>query len=127
MKRREVLKAGVLTTGTLLAVSATDAEAQTAPLLEGYPSRPSVLQGGTLGFHLSHSGGPSTFQVEVSRVGPQTPTVLHSGQGQVSSEPISATASTAGCGWPVRYSLTVPSTWQSGVYLAHFTVGSARA
>lgn len=125
MKRREVLKAGVLTTGALLAVSATNAEAQAAPLLEGYCSRRSVIQGGALSFHLSHTGGPATFQVEVFRVGPQTPTVLHSGQGTVAHELLPANVSTVGCGWPVRYTLTVPTSWPSGAYHARFTVGAA--
>jgi hypothetical protein len=115
MKRREVLKAGVVTTGALLTTSASDAQAQTAPLLEGYPSRPSVLQGGTLGFHLHHTGGPATFQVEVSRAGLQTPTVLHSGQGQVTSEPVTTSASSVGCGWPVpSCGLSVSSAPRSG-------------
>lgn len=125
MKRREVLKAGVLATGSLLVGGVSDAEAQTAVLLEGYPSRTSVLQGRTIGFHLNHTAGPATFQVNIFRVGPAATTVLHSGWGSVTSEPIPSNAYAVGCCWPMRYSFTVPAHWPSGVYVARFMVGPA--
>src|SRR5512146_2722430 len=127
MERREVLKMGLLTMGAMSAgIPGISSGSAVYSGLDGYPSSMSVSQGETLDFHLSHAGGPTTLGVNVFRKGLSESTFLHSGSGQVDFEYTPGNAHEIGCGWPVRYTLTVPLSWPSGVYCARFTAGTSQ-
>ncbi len=90
--------------------------------IEGYASATSVLQGGTITFQLN-SSPPSAFQINVVRIG-RTETAVLTGSGNANSYATPPDAYAIGCGWPVAYTLQVPTSWQSGLYRADFTAGS---
>ena len=90
--------------------------------LEGYASATSVPQGGTIGFQIN-SSPPSSFQITVVKVG-LSETKLFSDSGSANSYSTPADAYATGCGWPVAYTLQIPTTWSSGLYRADFTAGT---
>lgn len=96
----------------------------TAPFIEGYANLTSVAQGGTINFMVRTS--EPTYNIYFYRnttwyVSPKlTVTNL---VGQNYSYPADAYA--VGCGWPVAYTLNVPTNWPSGVYMAKLVPNSA--
>lgn len=91
----------------------------------GYASRVSVIQGESLDFHLSASGG-NTATLRIYREGPtrqlmatlkNIPVAVYDCAGKYAT----------GCDWPVATSFTVPANWLSGAYIVNMsTAGDAR-
>ena len=88
--------------------------------IDGYASATSVSQGGQIDFHVRVEPPNAAFQIQILRRG-QNDTVLLNDWGQAGAFDIPANASSSGCGWPVGYTLEVPSAWSSGVYVARLT------
>jgi len=123
--RRRFLKA------SLIGVAAnvlSDVSMATAPaLLEGYASTTSLLPGESISFCVSNFNGNGSFQscsVSIVRRGAQDQAYI-STSISVTNEVTPAQAYTNGCNWPSRYSLTIPSNWPSGLYVAAFWIDSA--
>jgi len=80
----------------------------------GYASATSVVQGGTIDFHIS-SDCP-TFDIYVYREGATKELItiirdVHAGAYPCASSEL-------GCAWPVAYRLQIPRNWRSGLYAA---------
>lgn len=83
----------------------------------GYTGNPSVVQGGTVEFHLA-SALPSVDLQIFNRADPETPLMTISG---LATKPRNCTGLYAtGCGWPVTTAIAIPFTWRSGIYAAKF-------
>ena len=113
--------------------------------IEGYANRVSVGAQETITFYVHVPGGtvasPRPYSVEYRRFGPSNgtasaPTLVSSASltnGVARSYP--ADAGTSGAGWETppspgvtsRFSLVVPNTWQSGIYVARLTDTQAAA
>jgi hypothetical protein len=81
----------------------------------GYASKVSVVPGESIDFHIS-GGGSNRVDLSIFREGPsrQLKTTLSNiTVGTYNCDGKYAT----GCNWPVATSFTVPSNWQSGVYI----------
>jgi hypothetical protein len=99
--------------------------ADSSPQVSGYGSASSVPQGGSLDFHISSN--VSTYDIQIFKEGAfgrelmQTVTGL-SGQSYNCQYAIGVVVEDdtdpLGCGWPVAYTLDVPDSWPSGLYLA---------
>lgn len=87
-----------------------------AHAIEGYADRLSVAPGQAINFKV-HSPRP-TYSLEISRWG-QTRQVLHTATGLTGAlqHPL-RDAYRLGAGWTTSYTLTIPTTWQSGMYAA---------
>ena len=98
--------------------------AQAAVALEAYASATSVKQGGTLNFCVRDPVGSLTADtnatVTIVRIAGWVDLTLLNASFKVRNRSVPATASSTGCGWPSSYTLTVPSTWRSGLYYAFF-------
>ncbi len=101
----------------------------TTPLLEGYASTWSVAVGGLIRFSLlanfSDSASPATISVNVIRIGKldeNKKTATFTVQRSQWSIPFDVVQ--AGCGLPDTWSLPIPTTWKSGLYLAKFSLGT---
>lgn len=99
--------------------------AQTTPQepLCGYASARSVLPGETIQFHISSQIGG--YRIDVYRQGVN---LVHMAEVPLNLGParaygISRTAFEDGAQWPAAASLTIPSTWRSGLYLARVRAG----
>jgi hypothetical protein len=99
--------------------------AQTTPLepLCGYASARSVLPGETIQFHISSQVG--TYRIDVYR---QATDLVYMANVPANLGPpraygMSRRAFEDGAQWPAAASLTVPSTWPSGLYLARVQAG----
>jgi hypothetical protein len=101
------------------------------PTVEGYGSAMSVAPGGSLSFYVSTGGSNLTVTYLRLHVDPQNAFSGPYGFPQASSfqvagqeRPVTTSDPWAGAGWdqdpnhPADFSLTVPSTWQSGLYAA---------
>lgn len=82
---------------------------------EGYASAISVVQGGTIDFHISSDC--SDLDIYIYREGAtrQLMTVIP----DVSAGAYPCANSELGCAWPIAYRLEIPRTWPSGFYAAH--------
>ena len=102
---------------------ATDTQGQ----IKGYASSPGVNKGEQIKFHISVNPAQS-YTIEVYRMG------WYNGLGgrllksvgplEGSTQPapqVDATTGLAECKWSPTYTLSVPSTWTSGIYLALLT------
>ncbi len=92
---------------------------QAEAALQGYPGVLSVVQGGTVAIQVSTTF-PS-YSWSVQRVAPVSggPVIMvqptsHSGRLQL----LPSAYRSAGCGWATDFSVSVPTTWPSGVYTA---------
>ena len=94
---------------------------QAEAALQGYPSQLSVPQGGAVGIQVSTT--LPTYTATVMREAPATPaggavTVAASAGHTGRLQPLRAGYRGNGCGWSTDFTVTVPATWQSGVYSA---------
>lgn len=87
--------------------------------IEAYASATSVKQGDTIYFHVWSSAN-CNFTITIKRKGLFDTTVL---TDYGSAEPYQTNQDPwiNGCGWPVRYSLSIPEDWQSGAYIAELS------
>ncbi|HEX3294400.1 MAG TPA: N,N-dimethylformamidase beta subunit family domain-containing protein [Solirubrobacterales bacterium] len=105
-----------------------------APNVEGYTSKTSVAPGETIGFHVS-TKPTNNFRIVVYRLGwyngagarqmtclPSC-TTSFSGASQSTPDPNSATGE-VDAGWPQSASLTIPSNWTTGEYVAEYVLTS---
>jgi len=92
--------------------------------LEAYASRVSVRPGQVIQFHVRDPAGSLTADSAAT-----VAIVRHAGWVDITeltatlavrNRAVPADVVSAGCGWPVSWSLTIPSTWRSGVYYAFF-------
>ncbi|WP_374687306.1 N,N-dimethylformamidase beta subunit family domain-containing protein [Promineifilum sp.] len=105
--------AGPITTGSVVTYN-----------FGGYASKVSVAQGESLDFHISLDAG-STTDISIYREG--TPRRLMKTMTGVTAGTYDCNGLyAAGCDWPVAASLTVPTDWPSGAYVAEFKAGSTR-
>ncbi|MBI3801340.1 MAG: hypothetical protein HY268_30755, partial [Deltaproteobacteria bacterium] len=84
--------------------------------LSGYASATSVLPGKTLSFHLS-SRRAAVVRISIVRIG-AVDVPVHTASATVGTHAIPARAYEVGCNWPSCYTLSVPTTWLSGLYRA---------
>ncbi len=122
-RRRFLLLTGVAL-GALSAV-ARSAKAQTMPraLIEGYCSASSVVQGGSLDFHVRAVAPHAYYSVEVYRTG-LTDQLVGTGFGKSFIPTVDqddVTLAQRGCGWPVGYTLKIDPSWPTGLYYARLT------
>lgn len=95
--------------------------------IKGYASATSVYPGGSLGLHVSVNP-PQPYTIDVYRVG------WYAGKGgrlmarvgpiEGTTQPRCRPDDTTGiidCGWPTTSSLSIPTTWVTGVYVAVLT------
>jgi hypothetical protein len=86
----------------------------------GYPSQTSVLQGEAIGLHLS-SDATGPVELSVHRVG-AVDELVYSDMVTVMPQPVPSGGAQIGFGWSETTSITIPSTWLSGLY--RVTVGN---
>ena len=84
----------------------------------GYADRMSVRQGESIDLHISNSR--SCYDVEIMREGARRETVATIENLPGALHEIPEDGYSAGFGWPVTASLTIPEDWRSGVYIARF-------
>jgi len=94
--------------------------------VRAYASTTSVALGESIDFHLSSdSGASAAVALTVAEFATNLP--VGSYEFEVGSYPAPDDPA-ADYGWPTGFTLTIPDTWSSGVYVAEFgTVGSADA
>jgi hypothetical protein len=103
-----------------------------APFIEGYGSKTSVAPGESIGFHISTSAAPDArFRINIYRLGwyhgdgARLMRCLPScnddidGDAEEIPDPNSDTGMIE-AGWPQAASLTIPSDWTTGEYVAQF-------
>ncbi|MFF2957353.1 N,N-dimethylformamidase beta subunit family domain-containing protein [Streptomyces sp. NPDC057963] len=95
--------------------------------IQGYASKTSVSRGESIDFHLS-SHLAQTCRVDIHRVGrgdgPGTRRLMTSTPFPVRPRTRPTPASGTGliaCDWPVSWTLRIPGSWESGIFLAVFT------
>jgi hypothetical protein len=101
-----------------------------APNIDGYTSKSSVAPGETLGFHVS-TKPVASFRIVIYRLGwyagagarqmtclPSC-TTSFTGTSRSTPTPNSATGK-VDAGWPQTTSLTIPSSWTTGEYVAEY-------
>jgi hypothetical protein len=123
-RRRFVQAAGLFSTSSwLLQGTAWAANGS----IEAYAAATSGKPGSKLAFHARDPQGSSfldkTFALTIVRVGVADQTVL-STTVRLRNRSVPSNASTAGCGWPAVYTLSIPANWTSGLYYATFGSGS---
>ena len=84
-------------------------------VVTGYCWPQSVVPGGSVGLHLSSSGG-RPVRVEVARVGARREVAARYGAVAAGEHDVPADASAAGCRWPAALALDVGGEWRSGYY-----------
>jgi hypothetical protein len=83
----------------------------------GYASRASVLQGGTLTFHIASTSRP--FAVDI--VNMTDPNAILKTVGNLTSHAQDCSGQfVTGCGWDATTTISIPFTWPSGYYAARF-------
>src|SRR6185437_3770742 len=94
--------------------------------IEGYASLTSVNIGGTIGFSVSTAD--TTFNIDIFRtgwyagVGARLLSTISNLHGVLRTTPTQDPVTRMiECAWPSSYTLTVPTTWGSGIYLARLT------
>ncbi|MBV9183283.1 MAG: hypothetical protein JO356_18430, partial [Acidobacteria bacterium] len=118
----ENAKAG--TSGWQLSNPATNRE------IEGYASLTSVNIGGSINFSVSTSS--STFKIEIFRtgwyggVGARLLMTVNNVAGVRRNTPSPDANGMVECNWPSSYTLNVPNSWVSGIYLARLTASSGK-
>lgn len=82
----------------------------------GYASLLSVVQGGSIAFHISTD--ETDYTLSIWREGATRQQVMTTTTIAGTGDFLDCTGGYAppGCGWPAVYTLTVPSNWESGVY-----------
>jgi hypothetical protein len=94
--------------------------------LEAYADGSSVKQGAQIRFSVRDPSGSlmadRNVPLSIARIAVADVTLLNTTVA-VRNRSVPATAYATGCGWPVSYTLTVPTTWPSGLYYAVFGSG----
>jgi hypothetical protein len=95
--------------------------------VKGYASATSVNKGGSINFHVSVNPA-QTYSIDVFRMGWYqglgARLMQHIGPLNGTKQGTCAPQATTGlieCGWAAAYTLNIPTTWTSGVYLAVLT------
>lgn len=88
--------------------------------IEAYASTDSVKQESTIDFHI-WTDVETNFTIEIIKKG-LVDSLLLTDSGTAEPYPTNSEPWINGCGWPVRYSLTIPEEWQSGAYIAKFSL-----
>ncbi|MEQ1527806.1 MAG: N,N-dimethylformamidase beta subunit family domain-containing protein [Methylococcales bacterium] len=118
---------------TSIAASPCDSTAANFPWADddcvvGYTAKPSVNKGGSIAFKISINPAPQTYTINFYRMGWYggagatlvTSVPARSGKKQLDC-PMNATTGLSECNWTTSYTLAVPTTWTTGVYLAQVT------
>ena len=87
--------------------------------LYSYTGQLSVVAGDELAFHCSTSA--EALSMEIMRYGKENEVVLRGKVFSAGSYAIPDRAASDGCDWPVATTLSIPSSWTSGCYLATIT------
>lgn len=87
----------------------------------GYADRTSVVQGGTITFHIATSQSPFTLEI-VDLL--HRDTVLMSVPNRTSTAQDCTGHFAHGCRWNATATINVPATWKSGYYAARFPTAS---
>src|SRR2546425_3947390 len=110
-------------TGWQLSLAADDVSQQ----IKGYASSTSVLQGSSLSLYVTVNPA-QTYSIDIYRMGwyggAGGRLELHAGALTGISQPACPSDTTTGllaCNWTPGYTLTIPVTWTSGVYMAVLT------
>lgn len=124
LTRRRFIEAGGAA-GAMLVMNPS-AQAATMPL-EAYASATSVKPGAKIVFYVRDPAGSMTVAKSVAmgiaRIG-VTDTTVMTGTVSVKNAAVPATAYSTGCGWAATTTVTVPTTWTSGLYYAVFGSGA---
>jgi hypothetical protein len=95
--------------------------------IQGYASASSVLQGGSLTLYVTVNPA-QTYTIDFYRIGWYNGNGgrlrLHAGPFNGAAQPacpVDATTGLIACNWAPAYSLSIPSDWTSGIYLAKLT------
>lgn len=89
--------------------------------IEAYASATSVKQSENIDFHVWIRGGRGDFTFEIFRKG-LTDTLLLNETLSADEYTTNSDPYVNGCGWPVAHKLSIPSDWQSGAYIAKFSL-----
>ena len=105
----------------------TSAKAALAQTIQAYANKTSVVRGQTIAFKVRNATGSA-------KVGTSTPYTIHrvgsderplrSGTVTTYLRGVPANVWANGCGWPTTLNLLIPSSWRSGLYVAHFGSGT---
>ena len=87
-----------------------------APFVSGYTNQLSYLPGEEISFRLSSSA--SRVSVSIDRMGGKTEQVFAPREFDCQTQVIPDRASSHGCDWSETFSLKIPNSWRSGVYVA---------
>jgi hypothetical protein len=104
------------------------------PNIEGYTDKTSVAPGETIGFHVSTKPSAS-YRINIYRLGwydgdgarlmTCLPTCSSNSSGSARSTPNpNSKTGKIDAGWPTSNSLTIPSSWTTGEYVAEYTLKS---
>jgi hypothetical protein len=101
--------------------------------IQGYASATSVAAGEQIAFHVSTGKAPAHFTITIHRLG------YYAGAGgrlmmtspRLNGHPqqkpvVNAATGTVRCHWEPSWSLDIPASWTSGLYLASFTSAEGR-
>jgi hypothetical protein len=102
----------------LITIAPTFADQQqpAAPFVLGYANKLSCVPGEEISFHLSSSG--TRVGMVIERQGGTNETVMEKSDIACATHPIPDRASSDGCHWPAAFTMTIPSDWKSGCYVA---------
>ncbi|GMV84086.1 MAG: hypothetical protein AMXMBFR7_52700 [Planctomycetota bacterium] len=88
--------------------------------IEGYGSAVSIAAGEAISIHVSTDC--ADYSLEVFREGVELRSMLREEKLKGAEHPVPEEAWSNGCGWPVAYTLKVPSDWPSGAYRVRLSV-----
>ncbi|MDP4173953.1 MAG: T9SS type A sorting domain-containing protein [Bacteroidota bacterium] len=84
----------------------------------GYINPLSYTKGDTVNFHISTSS--NSFSIQIYRIGAYEALVGKYDNIKGGQRSVPDSVWEKGCDWPVSFSLVIPESWQSGVYVARF-------
>ncbi len=96
-----------------------------APFVMGYANRLSCVAGEKISFHLSSSS--DSVSMEIERVGATNDKVFERPDIACAAHSIPDRASSHGCEWPATFTMTIPTDWKSGCYIATVTAKDQEA
>ncbi len=124
MRRRSITNSAILLLIVLWAGCAT-VRADQEPFVMGYADRLSCVAGEEISFHVSSSS--DSISMEIERVGGANEKVFARPDVACATHPIPDRASSHGCGWPPAFTMTIPTDWKSGCYIATMTAKDQEA
>lgn len=107
--------------------TAIGALADSNPRVSGYPSASSVVQGGSIKFHISTASNNLPYTIRISREAANGRKLMKLVENQVGkTHPCQLPgltidddlSQTPDCNWPSAYTLNIPLDWPSGIYVA---------